>query len=308
MRRRLRRNPLVSLVVVLSSILAAAPASAQNDVLARAFRLDNSGHHDEAIALYRQALARDAKSYDAHYGLARALDLNGDYAEAREHFAAAIELARDDGSRDQARRMMGVSWTFVGDARRALPFFTQVFDRRLGAGELAGAAEEANEIGRVLLELGDPNGALRWYRTGFDTAQRQPNQLPRDRDLAALRWAHAQARVAIRRGDRPEAQRQTAAVKSLLDNGTNPDQRAQYPYLTGYVAFYAKNYTQAVADLQQADQSDPFIQLLTAEAYEQLGDSAHAREYYGKVLASSSHAVNNAFARPIARRKVAPQR
>jgi len=291
-------------VAVVSSMLFVAPAAAAQNDAARAFRLDNSGQHDEAIDLYRQVLARDSRSYDAHYGIARALDLTGNYPEAREHFAKAIELAPDAGSRDQALRMMGVSWTFVGDAKQAVPFFKRVFDRRLTAADFSGAAEQANEIGRVLLELGDVNGAEQWYRTGFDTSRRDPKQSASNRDLATLRWAHAQARIAIRRGNRAEAQKQTAVVKSLLDTESNSEQRIQYPYLTGYVAFYAKDYKRAVADLQQADQEDPFILLLTAQGYEQLGDASRAREYYRKVLASNSHAITNAFARPVARRKL----
>ncbi|HTM02271.1 MAG TPA: tetratricopeptide repeat protein [Vicinamibacterales bacterium] len=285
-------------------VFATSPVFAQSSVLSRALRLDNSGQHDEAIALYRQVLAGNARSYEGHYGIARALDLKGSYSEAREHFAKAIELATDDGSRDQALRMMGVSWTFVGDARQATPFFKRVFDRRVAAGDFAGAAEEANEIGRVLLELGDVNGAQQWYRTGFDTARRDVKQSAGDRDLATLRWAHAQARIAIRRGNRAEAQRQMTVVKSLVDKGANPDQRVQYPYLAGYVAFYAKDYKRAVAELRQADQADPFILLLTAESYDQLGDASHARDYYRKVLSSNSHAVNNALARPVALRKL----
>jgi Flp pilus assembly protein TadD len=179
-----------------------------------------------------------------------------------------------------------------------------VFDRRLNAGDFSGAAEVANELGRVLLELGDLNGARQWYRTGLDVAGRTPKQTARDRDLAALRWAHAQARIAIRQGNRVEAQKQTAVVKSLIDKGTNPDQRIQYPHLTGYVAFYEQDYKRAVAELQQADQEDPFILMLVAEAYEQLGDLPRARDYYRKVLSSNSHAIANAFARPIARRKL----
>ena len=57
-----------------------------------------------------------------------------------------------------------------------------------------------------------------------------------------------------------------------------PTSEIQYPYLTGYVAFYAKDYKRAVVELQQADQEDPFILLLTAEAYEHLGDLSRARE------------------------------
>ena len=48
--------------------------------------------------------------------------------------------------------------------------------------------------------------------------------------------------------------------------------------------------------------------MLLAEAYEKSGKVATARDYYQKVLASTSHAVNNAFARPIARQRIGSTR
>jgi hypothetical protein len=149
------------------------------------------------------------------------------------------------------------------------------------------------------------DGGYAWYRTGYETALRQRNLMPRDRDLAELRWAHAQARVAIRKGNIAEARRHEAAVKSLLDKGTNPDQVIQYPYLSGYIALYAKDFRRAIQALHQADQQDPFILLLLARAHEGAGDAAAARASYRKVLASNSHAVNNALARPAARLELA---
>jgi tetratricopeptide (TPR) repeat protein len=284
-------------------LAVATPTPAQQDVINQARRLDLDGKHDEAITLYRQALDRTPNSFDVHYGLARALDLAGSYEEARQHFAKAIELAAE-GDKDQALRMMGVSYAFVNNLSEAAKYFRQVFDRRLGARNVAGAAEIANELGRVYLELGDPDTALTWYRTGYETAARQAGRPAAELDLAEMRWAHAQGRVAARKGNAREARRQEAMVKSLLDKGTNPDQQIQYPYLVGYVDFYLKDDAGAIAALQKADQEDPFILMLLAEAYERSGKAATARDYYGKVLASTSHAVNNAFARPIARQKI----
>jgi hypothetical protein len=43
---------------------------------------------------------------------------------------------------------------------------------------------------------------------------------------------------------------------------------------------------------------------LLAQAYEKSGDQAHAMEFYRKVLASNAHNPTNAFARPLARKKV----
>lgn len=280
---------------------------APQDSLERAWRLDLDGKHEEAIAVYRSVLEGLPDSFDAHYGIARALDLAGRYDDARQHFATAIELAPED-AKDQALRMMGVSHAFVHDADGAAPYFKLVIQRRVDAGNFAGAAEAANELGRVYLEVGNPGEAFRWYRTGYELALREPDQPASLTDLAELRWAHAQARIAARRGDASEACKQAAVVKTLLDKGSNPDQRIQYPYLRGYIDFHLGNHEQAVERLQQADHEDPFILLLLAESFETLGNAEKSREYYRRVLASSSHAVNNAFARPVARDKIAQTR
>ncbi len=206
----------------------APPADdAASRMIAEARKLDLDGKQSAAIALFRQALARQPDSFDAHYGLGRALDLTGAYDEARQHFARSIELA-PESDKEQALRMMGIAWTFAGDAAQASRYFREVFDRRVKERNPAGAAEVANELGRVYLELGDFDNAERWYRTGHEAAGRAADRQPWQVDLADMRWAHAQARIAARRGEAREARRQEAEVKRLLDKGGNDDQRSQY--------------------------------------------------------------------------------
>jgi tetratricopeptide (TPR) repeat protein len=273
-------------------------------LVSEARKLDLGGQQAASIALYRQALASDSNSFDAHYGIARALDLAGSYEEARQHFAKALELA-PEGDKDQTLRMMGIAWTFVGDVNEASRCFTRAFDRRVAENNPAAAAEIANELGRVYLELGATDQAEQWYRTGHEMARRATEQLAWQIDLAEMRWAHAQARIAARRGREEEARRQEAIVKALLEKGGNDDQRIQYVYLRGYVDFYLNDFRGAVDALQQADQKDPSVLILLGEACDTLGRPDEAREYYRKVLQSSSHAVNSALARPLARRKLA---
>ena len=123
-------------------------------------------------------------------------------------------------------------------------------------------------------------------------------------DLWGLRWAGAQARVAARRGNARVAREQIAIFKSLLDKGTNPDQQPQYRSLVGYVDFYSKDFRGAVAELQKADQDDPFVLALLAEAYEKIGDKPKALECEQRVL-TSIRTPNNAFAGRV-RRSCAP--
>jgi tetratricopeptide (TPR) repeat protein len=282
-----------------------APPTA--DFIGQARKLERDGQEAAAITAYRSALAQNPNSFDAQYGIARTLDLAGSYDEARQHFAKAIDLA-PDGAKEQALRMMGIAWTFVANVDEASGYFGRVFDRRMAAGNSAGAAEEANELGRVYLELGHLDQAEKWYRTGHDLAGREASRSAAQVDLADMRWAHAQARLAARRGLEKEARQQEAVVEHLLHKGGNEDQRIQYAYLRGYVEFYLGHYPAAVAELEKADQQDPFILLLLAEAHEKVEQPDRARDYYRQVLASTSHAVNSAFARPVARRKIEPGR
>jgi tetratricopeptide (TPR) repeat protein len=284
----------------------AAPAAQPTDpaeLVKQALKLSTDGKQDEALAVYRRALERAPDSFDAHLGAGVACDLRGDYAEARKHFAKAIELAAE-GSKNEALTAMGVSYAFDHDARNSAKFYQQVFDREMTGSDYAGAADAADALGGVYLESGDVENALKWYQTGYETARRQPDMPGAQLDLWALRWAHAQARIAARRGNARAAREQSAIVKSLLDKGTNPDQQVQYPYLVGYVQFYLKDYTGAIAELQKADQSDPFVLLLLARAYEKIGDNPKALECHRRVLNSSAHTPNNAFARPMAKKKL----
>jgi tetratricopeptide (TPR) repeat protein len=280
---------------------ATAPPIA--DLVSQANRLGVDGKEDEAIALFEQVLARDPRSYGAHYGIGRALDLVGRYDEARAHFTQAIAFAPET-DKDQATRMLGIAWTFAGDTTQAATQLRMVFERRLAERSFAGAAEVANELGRVYLEAGDVDRADEWYRTGHDTATREDGLPAWRTDLTDMRWAHAQARIAARRGQARTARQYAATVKKLLDKGGNDDQAIQYPYLLGYVEFYLGHYQPALDALVKADQKDPFILFLAGEASAKLGRHDQAREYYRKVLESTSHAVNNAFARPAAQQRL----
>src|SRR5206468_10431412 len=105
----------------------------------------------------------------------------------------------------------------------------------------------------------------------------KPDMKDPDKNRWAFRWAHAQARIDARRGDRDEAAKQGAVAEAALKKANNPDQAPFFPYLTGYVAFYAGDYKTAITELGKASQEDPFILVLLAQSYEKAGDAAHAR-------------------------------
>ena len=274
------------------------------DLVQQGQKLSRDGKLDEALALYRKALDKSPDLYEAHLAEGMALDLKGDYSEAREHFTKAIEVAPAD-SKAQALRSMALSYVFERNTFKAAEFELQVFNARLAKSDSVGAAEICNELARIYLEAGDPDHSYKWYKMGYDTVGHKPDLTDADKNLWLFRWENAQARIAARRGQAGEAQQHVAAAKAALDKANNPEQAKFYPYLTGYVAFYTGDYKTAIAELQKADQHDPLILALLGEAYEKSGDAAQAKAYYRKVLESNGHNTTNAFARPLAKKKLA---
>jgi tetratricopeptide (TPR) repeat protein len=232
-----------------------------------------------------------------------ALDLEGKYTEARQHFAKAIEAAATPQAKARAMGAMAMSYAFENDCKGAEKYETQVYDTAVAAQDFFSAGEVANELARVCIEAGSLDKAFEWYQKGHQTGLREPNLSADRKDLWDFRWEHAQARIAARRGNKAEAQKHVAAAKAILDKGTNPDQAQFFPYLTGYVAFYAGDYKTALADLQKANQ-DPFILVMIGQTYEKLGDKTQAMEFYRKALNSRAHNPPNAFAHPFAKKKL----
>ena len=282
----------------------AAPLDDAQALVKQGQKLNGEGKQDEALTLYKQALEMSPNSYEAHLESGVALDLKGDYAFAREHLKKAIEVAPAD-QKNRALRVMAISYAFESNSTEAEKYEKQVFDTLMAKPDFEGAAGVANELARIKLESGDIDGAANWYKTGYDTAMRKPDIKDGDKNLWAFRWAHAQARIAARRGQRDEAQKQVAAAKVALEKANNPNQAQFFPYLTGYVAFYGGDYKTAITELEKASQEDPFILMLLAQSYEKAGDAARAKEYYGKVMANNGPGPTNAFARPVARKKLA---
>ena len=282
---------------------APAPGSPE-DLVQQGQKLSREGKQDEALALYNRALDRSPELSEAHLAAGMALDLKGEYSEAREHFTKAIETAPAD-AKQQAQRALAVSYVFEGDAYKASEPELEVFNARLAKKDSVGAAETCNELARIYLELGDPDHAYKWYKMGYETVSRKPDLSEADKNLWLFRWESAQARVAARRGQANEAQQHVAAAKAALTNAKNPDQDRFLPYLTGYVAFYNGDYKTAIAELLKADQHDPLNLVLLAQAYEKSGDAATAKEFYRKVLESNGHSPTNAVARPLAKKKLA---
>ena len=282
-----------------------APAQRQQpEFIRQGQHLMRDGKLEEALALYRQTLQASPLSLPANIAAGNVLDLLGRSEEARKYFQKAIDIAEKPEQKASANRAMAMSYAFEGSCKKAAEFEQKVFDYYVGVQDFYQQGEIADEAARVCIDDGDLDTALRWYKLGHDTGLKEPEIKPARMDLWNFRWEHAQARIAARRGNLAEAQDYVNAAKAILDKGTNPEQAQFFPYLRGYVAFYGQDYKIAAEELLKANQSDPFIQCLLGQTYEELGEKDKAIDSYRKATAAIAHNPPAAYAVPFAKKRL----
>jgi tetratricopeptide (TPR) repeat protein len=287
------------------SLFAQAPVQQQPpEFVKQGQQLMREGKAEEALALYRQTLQTSPDSLAANLGAGSVLDVMGRGEEARKYFAKAIDVADTPEGKASAQRAMAIAYAFEGNCKKTIEYEQQVFDFRGSMKDFFQQGETADEAARVCIDSGDLDAAYKWYQIGHDTGLKEPDIKPARQDLWNFRWAHAQARIAARRGDQAAAQKHIAEAKAILDKGAIPEQAVFLPQLEGYVAFYAADYKVALEDLQQANQNDPFIQCMIGQTYEKLGNKDKALEYYRKAANATSHNPAAAYAVRFAKRKL----
>jgi tetratricopeptide (TPR) repeat protein len=288
-----------------AALFAQAPAQPQPpEFIKQGQQLMHDGKLEEALALYRQTLQSSPDSLAANLAAGNVLDLMGKGEAARKYFAKAIEVADTPEGKASAWRAMAMSYAFEGNCKKTVEYEQQVFDFHGTGKNFFQQGETADEMARVCLDSGDLGAAFKWYQMGRDTGLKEPDIKPARQDLWNFRWEHAQARIAARRGDQADAQKHVAAAKAILDKGAIPEQVQFFPYLNGYVAFYAADYKTALGEFQEGNPNDPFIQCMIGQSYEKLGQKDKALEYYRKASTATSHNPAAAYAVPFSKKKL----
>jgi tetratricopeptide (TPR) repeat protein len=249
---------------------------------------------------------------------AQRLDVDGKHAEARAIFQKLIDNAPDPAARAVAQRRMAMSHGFEGHCAESVRYEEMVIDywktreKEEPQNAFYQEGEMANEAARICIDAGDLANAERMYRRGSELGLKEPDPKTHPKSLWDYRLAHALARLAARKGDKAEAQKQVAEARKILDADPTmaANQERFFPYLTGYVALYTNDLATAQADLtkalsMQGNSTDPFMNALMGMVHEKMGHASVAKEWYQKAYdMATAHNPPAAFARPFARKRL----
>jgi tetratricopeptide (TPR) repeat protein len=286
----------------------------QSEHMAQASRLMGEGKTAEAIAAVKRELAANPSSTPA----ANLLDTLGATADARVVFQRLIDAAAEPGAKAAAQRAMAMSYAFDGDCASTVKYEQMVMaywvtrEQAEPQNAFYQEGEMANEAARVCIDAGDLAAAEKWYRAGTELGLKEPGNQTHPKSLWDFRLAHALGRLAARRNNKVEADRQIAAARKALDSDPTMAgaQERFFPYLVGYAALFTNDLAKAEAELTKTlgiagNQNDPFMNCLLAMTYEKLGQADKARAAYQKAYGlATAHNPPAAFTRPFARKKI----
>ena len=263
------------------------------------FRLPRGASLALALAASSVAIAPLAAQQREQGPLQQAsqLDREGKTTEARALLQSVIDSATDPAAKARAQRTMALSYAFDGDCANTVKYERMVIDywKTREQAEPQNAfyqeGEMANEAARVCIDVGELDTAEQMYRLGYELGVREPQPATHPRSLWDYRLAHALGRLAARRGNAAEAQRQVAAARRALDADTAmaAQQERFFPYLVGYVALYTNDLPKAEAELTKAlatrgNENDPFMHALLAMTYEKQGKASEANALSDRAL------------------------
>jgi tetratricopeptide (TPR) repeat protein len=269
--------------------------------------LMKTGRFDESIAQYRKALSIDPHFVGSYYGIASDLTFQGKHAQAIAETQKMDAAAQNDGDRRFAMFTRTVVYVDQGKNDLALKEMDKQYALGAKIADTAAMAGDAETMGDMLVHAGKPDAARKRYEQALSLLEKSglSSEVKEDAKLA---HHYNLGRVALKKNDLATAKTESAAYLSGATAKNNPARIRQAHQLAGMIALKEKNFDQAISELGQADQQNPYVLYKIAVAHQGKGDQAKATEMFKQAAESYTlPTLDYAFIRAKAKEPAAPR-
>ena len=255
------------------------------------------GRFDESITQYKKALTIDPNFINSHQGIAAALMYQGKADDAAAELQKITDKARSDAERRTAMFALTVVHLDNGKIDQALAEVDKQYALGEKTNDVPAMTGDLQLKGNIMLETGKADEAKALFERGLKMTE--GSTLSQEiKDNARLFHHYNLARVALAKKDVATAKTEAEAFRKGTESLKNPFQTKQVHELLGMIALEEKNFDSAIAELQQANQQNPYDLYRICQAYQGKNDSAKAKEFCTKASAFNSlPQLNLAFIR-----------
>ena len=239
--------------------------------------LMKTGRFDESIAQYRKALAVDSHFAPSRVGIATNLMFQGNHAGGAAEMDRLYRDARDDGERRTALFTKAVILVDGGRTDAAVKEIEKEYALDARLADSANMSGDAQLLGDILLDAGRTDAAAGRYRQALELVEKSglSDEVKQDTRLADH---YNRARIALAKGDLATARSEAGLYTDGAEARQNRFRIRQSHELAGSIALREKQYDQALAHLDQANQQDPQVVYWSALAWQGKGDAGKAKE------------------------------
>lgn len=235
------------------------------------------GRFDESIAQYRKALELDPNFINSYQGIAAALIYMGKPDDAADELQKITAKARSDGERRTALFGMTVLNVDSGKMDKALEEVDKQYALGEKTGDIPAMVGDLQLKGNILVEMGKHDEAKGLFERALKMTE-DSNLSPEIKENTRLFQHYNLARVALGKKDYATAKTEAEEFRKGVEASKNPAQIRQAHELTGMIALEQKDYDKAIAELQQANQQNPYDLYRLCQAYQGKGDNDKAKD------------------------------
>jgi tetratricopeptide (TPR) repeat protein len=266
------------------------------------------GEFEVSIEYYEKALTIDSTYQASHRGIATNLVLMRKYQEAYRQIKELYRMADNYTERRFALFIMAVSLIDEGKFDKALSVFERRYTLAATNSDTVAMVDDLNLIGMALLQMEKVDKAEHNIARSIELIER--SGLSQDiKNRFRQRIPLYKGLVSVVKQDLKSATRYSQEYKQAVNNINNPNQIRASHALEGLIALKEHAYEKAITEFEQADQLNPYIIYLMAQAYEGKGNKEKAIELYEKTANFNSLIeLSYAFVREKAELKLAELR
>ena len=233
------------------------------------------GRYKEAVDFYGQALEKDPNFVASYLGMACSYGFMGQHDQARDQLDIMKSGVRNHVDLRRAIYAEALTYVCENNLSQAITIFQDLMEMKDNDSEMANRANDLAAIGSLFLELDSTEAALSRFE--------QSIQLVRDSDLppAIIEVTEAQhlynlARVYAAQGDFEKAKQMAREYLVQIEPLNNPLRMQLSFQLKGIIALHEKDYEEAIIQLEQANQLNPYNLYRIGLAYEGMGEKDRA--------------------------------
>jgi choloylglycine hydrolase len=263
------------------------------------------GRFDESIKQYQAALSRNPNFVASYIGISTDLSLQNKHAEAITQLQKLYDIARNDGERRAALFAKTVVYVDAGNVQMALAEMDKQYALAEKINDAAAMSGDLGAMGNILYESGKYDEALAKFEKSLQLTEAS-NLSAAIKENAKRGQLYNAGRVALMKKDVAAAKVKAAEFRAQSEAAKNTFQIWLAHELAGSIALAEKNYDQAIAQFQQANQQNPYTLYRLALAYEGKGDTKKAKELCQKAARFNALSnLNYSFMRKKAEQKLA---